>query len=118
VHRGEARAQRERVDPSVVGVDECARTHVKRLHPLSERLEGRRNVGSAPYFEQFDINANFSCCGLNLRHLQDRAGIADIADDRQSLQMGERLAQHFESLAGKFSGLNGETGRVSTRSRQ
>jgi len=50
--------------------------------------------------------------------LTTSSNLADIADDRQSLQMGERLAQYFESLAGKFSGLNGETGRVSIRSRQ
>ena len=34
----------------------------------------------------------------NLRYLQRRAGIVDIADDRQSIQIRERLAQDFKSL--------------------
>jgi hypothetical protein len=78
----------------------------------------RRDIRSTPYFEHFDINANFTGCGLNLRYLQYRTGVADITDERQSMQIGERLAQDFESLAGEFGGLHREAGGIAARSRQ
>ena len=116
--RRQSRAKRKCVDASVVGIYQRARTHVQRLRAALERLEGRRNVRSAPYFEHLEVKADFTRCGLNLRYLQDRAGIADIADDRQSAQIGERLAQDLESLAGKVDGLNRDAGGIAARSHQ
>jgi hypothetical protein len=74
----------------------CPSTNVQRLRPTFERLEGRCDIGSPPYFEHFDINAKSMGCGLNLRYLYYRSGIANITDDRQSAHIGERLAQDFE----------------------
>src|SRR5215467_10721114 len=115
--RRQSRAQRKCVDASVVGIYQRAWTHVQRLRPALERLEGRRDIRSAPYLEHFGINANFTGCGLNLRYLQYRPGITDIADDRQSAQIGECLTQDFESLASKLGGLNRDAGGVAARSR-
>src|SRR5262245_3336171 len=118
VKRRQSRAHSKRVDPSDVGVYERAPTHVQRLRPALERLEGRRDIRGTPYFERFDINANFTGCGLNLRYLQYRTGVADITDDCQSMQIGERLAQDFDPLAGEFGGLKRDAGSVAARSRQ
>jgi hypothetical protein len=43
---------------------------------------------------------------------------SSVADDRQSIQIRERLAQDFKSLASEFGGLNGDAGGVTARSRQ
>jgi hypothetical protein len=112
VKRRQPRAQRKCVDASVVGIYQRAWTHVQRLRAALERLEGRRNVRSAPYFEHLEVKADFTGCGLNLRYFQHRAGIVDIADDRESAQIGERLAQDLESLAGKVDGLNRDAGGI------
>src|SRR5262249_26053899 len=114
----QSRAQRESVDPSMSGIYQRAWTSVQRLRPDFERLESRCNIGRAAYFEHVDIKAKFTGCGLNLRYLQYRARIADIADDRQSTQIGERLAQDFDALAGEFGGLHRDARGLPARTRQ
>ena len=65
-----------------------------------------------------DIQSERADRSLSLAHLQHRGGIIGINQDRQPLQTGDNLAQEFEALAGKLSGLIGQAGHVAAGSRQ
>jgi hypothetical protein len=53
-------------------------------------------------FERSGLEAQLPGRRLNLAHLRLDGGIADIADDRQSAQTGDELAQKFELLRTKI----------------
>ena len=102
----------------MVGIYQRVGTHIKSLRPALERVEGRHDILRAPYFEHVDVNTNLTGCGLSLRCLQYRAGIAHVGDDRQAAEIRKHLAQKFDSFPGKLGGLNRQAGGVAARVRQ
>src|SRR6202047_1339045 len=57
VNRGQSRAERQGVDTSMVGIYQRVGTHIKRLRPALERLEGGHDIPRVPYFEHVDVQA-------------------------------------------------------------
>jgi hypothetical protein len=55
---------------------------------------------------------------LDLAHIKHDDGIANVAQQRQSTEAGDNLAQKFEALARKIGYLVRQTGDVAARSRQ
>ena len=71
---------------------------------LDERLKGGRDILSSPDFRTCDdIEAERAGGCLNLAYLQHDQGIADIAQDCQSAETGDDLAQKLDPLARKIS---------------
>ena len=69
-------------------------------------------------FQCGDLEAERLCCGLSLAHVQHGTGIADIANDRQPAETGNKLTQEFEALASKIGLLIRQAGDVAARPRQ
>jgi hypothetical protein len=107
----------DRFGPRLVGqrICQCVGAHIKHLRPVLKRAERGSNIFSAADFEHVNINAKLAGYSPNLGHLSDRAGIADIGNDRHSAEVGENLTQELDSFAGKFGRLCRQTGDVATR---
>ena len=61
-----------------------------------ERLEGGSDILASVDFERDDIEPEPGDGCLKFAHLQDDAGIVDIAHDCQAAQFGDNLAQQFK----------------------
>jgi hypothetical protein len=65
-----------------------------------ESIEGRRDVLGPPNLQGDHIEAQVPGGRLDLLHVQNATGIADIAQDRQPAEAGDDFAQKLEPLGG------------------
>src|SRR5215218_9451196 len=118
MYRGKSFCKRQRVDANSIGINQWIGTNVNRLHLLLETSKSRYDILFSPYFRSCDLNSQRLSYGLHLIHLQDRGGVAGIANDSQAVQLGEHLAQKSEQLACHVGPLNREPCYVTTWSRK
>lgn len=77
-----------------------------------ESIERRRDILRSMEFEAGRLQAKPARRCLNLAHLQHGGGIAGIGHDRQLPEIGDNLAQQFESFGGSVSLLKRQAGDV------
>ena len=66
-----------------------------------ERLEGGRDILPSSDFQRDDFKAEGVGRRLNLAHFQYGEAISNIAQDRQTAQARNNLAQDFKALGSK-----------------
>ena len=93
-------------------------TDIKCVRAAFQRLEGGRDILRLPNFESVDFEAERGGRRLNLAHLPHNGGIVDIANDRQTAETVDDLAQEFKLLASDVGHLVRQAGGVAARSRQ
>ena len=82
-----ARAQRQRVDSSVIGIDERIAANIERLRPALARLKSWDNVLGALDFKYVDVDAKRPGGLLDLAYLQYGGRKTDISDDRDVMEI-------------------------------
>ena len=90
------------IDWISVATHETVNADIKRLAAALNSIEGGRDVARAPDLEGVDIETERAGCRLNLGQLQYGERVADIAQDRETAQARNNLAQELDSLAGKL----------------
>src|ERR1700676_69905 len=93
-------------------------TDVDCVRAIPERLERRCDIVTSPDFECSHLISESSGRRLSVAHFQHHGVIPNICQDCQSAKAGYDLAQNFDPLSSKVSGLVRQAGDVASRSRQ
>ena len=81
-------------------------------------MKGERDILRSPDFGCGELNTEHVGFPLRLAHYQDVARIAGIGHDRQSAEVGDKLAQESKSFANGVGRLERQAGYVAARPRQ
>src|SRR5947208_2033589 len=111
------RAKRQSVNAHVIGIYESVSTDIERVRAISERINAGCDIFCVSYFECIGIDAEHTGRYRSFVHLQYGRAIANIAHDRESAEIGNKLA-HFESFVGKVGRLDRQARDIAARSRQ
>src|SRR5262245_27715538 len=102
VHGRQPRADGQDIDWNSVATHETVNTDIKRLAAALNSIEGGSDVECAPGLQGVVFGTERDGCSLNLRQHQYGERLADIAQDRETAQARNNLAQELDSLAGKL----------------
>jgi len=103
VHHRQTRGQRQGVDAQPVAASrKQVLTDIECARAAFERAQGGCNILRPSDFKRVELESKQRGRRLQLAQLQHDGRIADIAHDRQALQVGNGLAQQVEPLSGKI----------------
>jgi len=116
VHCWQSRAKRQAIDLELPRDYQRVDRDVNSVGVIPERLERRCDILSLSDFRCDHLISERLRCGLSVAHFQYRGAIRGICQDGQSAKTGYKLAQDFDPLSSKISGLVRQAGEIPARS--